>query len=640
MWASRWCFGSVLSLAIVVPAVRADPPGATVRTKLLVPGALRVAPFDSDRYATVPPGFEMSLWARLPGARFIAVAANGDVFVSQPSAGRVMIFRPDPGGGVPASFVYASGLRNPHGLTFDQQNGSTWLCVAESNQVDRYLYVAGDTSAPRAQVIVSNLPDNSTQGYAHPLKSLAVGPDHSLYVGIGSSCNACAEDIAATPERASIWRYKGDGAGGQLFAAGLRNPEGLAFVPGTNSLWAAVNNRDELPYPFHDATGLYGKLVRTYVDDHPPEPFTAVRAGGNYGWPFCNSNPDTPSGINNMPLDADQDNNSDNHVNCSAMDRASKGIQAHSAPLGLTFLQGSTFAAPWREGAVIAYHGSWDRSTPTGYKVVWFPWDPLKQAPGAESDLVTGFEGWGRPVASAVLADGSLLITDDSAGAIYHLRWAPSAVSATNGYPVVAPGSYSAIYGSGLTDRTATAGLPYPATLAGVSLTVTDSAGHAMPASLVYVSPAQINFVLPDGLAEGSAHVVLQSGTGARDLGFAELRSVAPGLFSLNGSGSGAGAVVALDADGHQVGFPVDVSQGPVYISLYGTGIRGAALSDVQVSIGDNSVPVMYAGAQGTFPGLDQVNVRLPVSLAGAGEVSVRLQVGGVSSNSVTIRVH
>jgi uncharacterized protein (TIGR03437 family) len=270
---------------------------------------------------------------------------------------------------------------------------------------------------------------------------------------------------------------------------------------------------------------------------------------------------------------------------------------------------------------------------------VWFPWDTQKQAPGSEADLVTGFYGWGRPVASAILPDGSLLITDDAAGAIYRLRWAPSAVSAANGYPVIAPGSYAAVYGSGLSDRAASAGLPYPATLGGGSLTVTDSAGRALPASLVYVSPSQINFVLPDGLAEGSADVVLQSAAGARDLGYTDLRKVAPGLFSLNGSGSGDGALVALDAAGRQVGFPVDVSQGPVYLSLYGTGIRGAALSDVQVLLGDTAVPAMYAGAQGTFPGLDQVNVNLPASLAGAGEVSVRVLIGGVSSNSVTIRV-
>src|SRR5262249_49722893 len=160
-------------------------------------------------------------------------------------------------------------------------------------------------------------------------------------------------------------RMNPDGSGVQLFASGLRNPEGLAFVPGTNTLWAAVNNRDDIPYPFNDSTGNYRKVITSYVDDHPPDLFTAVRQGGNYGWPFCNSNPYTFAGPDFAPFDNDQDTNGDGHVDCGAMDRVSKDIQAHSAPLGLAFLQGTAFAAPYRSGAVIAYHGSWDRSVPT-----------------------------------------------------------------------------------------------------------------------------------------------------------------------------------------------------------------------------------------------------------------------------------
>src|SRR5436309_84353 len=116
--ARRSGFAVVLALAVWGPAVRADPPGATVRKKLTVPAALKSSPFDSDRFVTLPPGFELSVWARLPGARFLAVAPNGDVFVSQPGAGKVIVFRPDRAGGVPASFVYATGLRKPHGLAF------------------------------------------------------------------------------------------------------------------------------------------------------------------------------------------------------------------------------------------------------------------------------------------------------------------------------------------------------------------------------------------------------------------------------------------------------------------------------------------------------------------------------------------
>ena len=609
------------------PLALADPPGAVLSQTLAVPDSLRSAPFDTEKKLAIPPGFDIALWARLPGARFLAIAPNGDVFVSQPSTGSVVVFRPDPAGGVPASSVYLSGLRQPHGLAFDRQADGIWLYVAESNRVERYLYHSGDLAAPKPQILVDGLPDGAGAGYAHQLKSVALGPDHALYVGIGSSCNACASDTTANPVRASIWHYNADGSGGQLFASGLRNPEGLAFLPGTNALWTAVNSRDELPYPFHDATGQYGTLVRAWIDNHPPDLFTAVRAGGNYGWPFCNSDPDTATGVDNMALDIDVENNGAGQVNCASMDRASKGIAAHSAPLGLTFFQATNFAGPWRQGAAIAYHGSWDRTVPTGYRVAWFPWDSQRQAPGAESDLVTGFYAiGGRPVATAALPDGSLLITDDANGAIYRLHWAPSAVSAASGYPVIAPDSYASVYGAGFPDQISDA----------IALNITDAAGQTAAATLVYVSATQINFLVPAGLKPGTAHLSLRTPAGVKDLGSPEIRAAAPGLFTSDGSEA---AAVALDANGKQLAFPVNVNPGPVYLSLYGTGIRGAASGDITVSVNGEAVPVFYAGAQSTLPGLDQVNVQLPASLSGTGQARVQLSAGGSTANPVTIRI-
>ncbi len=202
-------------------------------------------------------------------------------------------------------------------------------------------------------------------------------------------------------------------------------------MPGTNTLWVAVNNRDNIAYPFHgdfdgDGTDDYGKIIPAYVDNHPPEEFTRVRDGGNYGWPFCNPNPDTPSGYDNMPFDRDVQTNADgSRLDCGAADRINKGIQAHSAPLGLTFLQGTNAPSAYRDGAVIAYRGSWNRRQHTGYKVVHFPWNNVTQFPGAETDLVTGWTNgssyWGRPVDVAVDRDGSLLISDDYSGTIYRL---------------------------------------------------------------------------------------------------------------------------------------------------------------------------------------------------------------------------
>src|SRR5215831_6269540 len=127
-----------LAILASAAALHADPPGALVSQKLVVPPSLRAGPFAQDRFIRLPPGFRLSAWARLSGARFLAIAPNGDVFVSTPASGRIVILRPDNAGGVPAQFVYDSGLRDPQGLAFDAVSGVTWLYVGETNQIDRY----------------------------------------------------------------------------------------------------------------------------------------------------------------------------------------------------------------------------------------------------------------------------------------------------------------------------------------------------------------------------------------------------------------------------------------------------------------------------------------------------------------------
>ena len=612
-------------LAALGPTLMAAPPGATLQQKLIVPAALRNGIFASDHNITLPPGFTLSVWARVPDARFLGLAPNGDVFVSSPDSGRVTLLRPDRNGAVPGQSTWVSGLKQPHGLAFDNVNGTTFLYVAETDQVDRYVYDSAASVAPKADVIIRGLPS----GGNHPLKSIAVAPDHSLYVGLGSSCNACASDTTAAIVRGSVYRFNPDGSGMQLFAQGLRNPEGLAFLPGTGQLWAAVNNRDDIVYPRQDSTGQYGKVVRAFVDDNPPEPVTSVRPGGNYGWPFCNSAQDSSSGLSNMPFDPDYELNRDGHVDCSKMDRMSKGIQAHSAPLGFHFLQGTTFATPYRNGAVIALHGSWDRSQPTGYKVIWLPWNPITNAPGDPIDLVSGFSGFGRPVDTLAIPDGSLLITDDSSGTIYRLEWAPAAVSSASGFGMIAPGSYASLY--------STSPLPVSGDF---SLNVTDGNGRVARAAISYASPNQINFIVPGGLADGTARLSLNSGATATDLGAPEIRSVAPGLFTLSADGNGPAAVVALDDKGQVLSSdPIVLSKGRVFVSLYGTGIRNANSSDVQVLVNDAPVPVLYAGAQPTYPALDQINIELPADLAGSGTVTVVVSINGITSNVAELKI-
>lgn len=418
------------------PGAALPQAGASVRVRVGVPSSMATSPFNTERFLNVPANFAVSVYARVGGARFMAIAPNGDLLVSHPGSGSVKIVRPSTNGGDPTVSNFVTGLRNPHDIVFHSIADKTYVYIAESHQINRYLYTFGATTPGTRQIVVANLPDNSTpelQGsYGHQLKNIALDSNHKLYVSIASTCNVCQSDTVSDPVRAAMYQYNHDGTGRRLFARGLRNAEGLAFIPDTNILWVVVNNRDQIPYPFQndfngDGSNDYGKIMSGYVDNHPVEEFTRVRDGGNYGWPFCNPNQDTASGLNDMPFDLDYDMNRYGEINCGAMDRISKGIQAHSAPLGFSFLQNTNFPIEYRNGAAIAYHGSWNRTQRTGYKVAYFPWNSQTQTPGDQIDLVTGWVNsdgqnvWGRPVDAIVDHAGSLLISDDQAGTIYKL---------------------------------------------------------------------------------------------------------------------------------------------------------------------------------------------------------------------------
>jgi len=417
--------------SVLSPTAQSSSLGALVPNQVQVPSSMRSAPFDVERTLNLPPGFKIAVYARIPGARFMAIAPNGDLLVSQPSMGKVVIVRPNAGGD-PIISDFVTGLKRPHGIVFHTiGTGATYVYISETNQVNRFVYNSGDLSAHDREIVVANLPDSSSPelhgAYGHELKNIALDFNDKLYVSIASTCNACLEDTLSNPIRGAIYQYNADGSNGRLFARGLRNAEGLAMLPGTNELWAVVNNRDQIAYPFQDSTGNYGQVIESYVDNHPPDEFTRVRDGGNYGWPFANPNPDTASGYDDMPFDRDVQFNADGHVDTNSLDRINKGIQAHSAPLGFTFLQNTLFAIAYRFGAVVALHGSWNRSQRTGYKVIYFPWNSTTQLPGTPVDLVTGWLNdanppfWGRPVDVVVDRQGNLLISDDESGTIYKL---------------------------------------------------------------------------------------------------------------------------------------------------------------------------------------------------------------------------
>jgi glucose/arabinose dehydrogenase len=411
---------------------------ASVTRQLDIPDTLSSPPFDAGRTLTVPPGFDIQLWARVTGARFMALAPNGDVLVSVPSDGKIVLLRPDGTdySGVPQAYEYATGLQNPHDMVFHDIAETTYLYVAESNRVTRSVYRTGETVSGERQTVVGDLPDDSTPGlqgnYGHQLKNIALSPDNKLYVSIASTCNACTADTVSDPVRAAIYQYNADGSDLQLFARGLRNAEGLDLIPGTGTLWVTVNNRDEISYPYNDdfdgdGASDQGRIIPAYVDENPAESFTVVRNGGHYGWPTCNPEPNPD--MSNLNLAHDQEvNPNGSSVDCASADRAAKGIQAHSAPLGFSFLHTSNVPSAYRNGAVVALHGCWNcTSLRAGYKVVYFPFDDAGNA-GADVDLVTGFVTdpdagtfWGRPVDAIADGNSGILISDDFAGAIYRL---------------------------------------------------------------------------------------------------------------------------------------------------------------------------------------------------------------------------
>ena len=419
-------------ISLAIPsAVVASPPAASVAATVQVPASMRTSPFHVTRSLTVPPNFSIAVYTRISKPRFLAVMPNGNLLVSQPSTGKILLVRPAAGGD-PLISSFATGLRKPHDIVFHTIGATTYIYVGESHRISRYVYNPASLTAGARQDVVTGLPDASSPelngSYGHELKNLALDANNALYVSIASTCNACTSDTQSNPVRGAIYKYNADGTGGRLFARGIRNAEGLAFGPGTNDLWVAVNNRDNIAYPFNDGSGNYGKVVPSYVDNHPPEEFTRVRDGGDYGWPFCNPNHDSQSGYDNMPFDLDYQFNAAGTVNCAAMDRITKGIQAHSAPLGLTFLHGTNFPSAYRSGAVIGLHGSWNRTVKTGYKVIHFPWDDVSHLPGNQIDLVSGWlsgnSSWGRPVDIAVDAQGGMFISDDQSGTIYRLSYA------------------------------------------------------------------------------------------------------------------------------------------------------------------------------------------------------------------------
>jgi glucose/arabinose dehydrogenase len=231
-------------------------------------------------------------------------------------------------------------------------------------------------------------------GGGHWTRTIVFGADSAMYVSVGSSCNLCVEQSS---DRAAVLRFNEDGSGKRVYASGLRNAVGLAVEPSTGALWAAQTERDQLP-PDHE--------------NLPPEEINILTDGGDYGWPYCYGDRVPNPEFNDA-------------ARCARTIPPAAKLQAHSAPLGLSFLTRATLLPEeYRTDLLVAYHGSWNRDTPTGAKVVRV--HVSGGQPGAVEDLVTGWQRadgsrWGRPVDVVVASDGSVMISDDTGDAIYRL---------------------------------------------------------------------------------------------------------------------------------------------------------------------------------------------------------------------------
>jgi glucose/arabinose dehydrogenase len=419
---------------------RSAPVGQAIATvaassyvPLVVPSGEGGGAFSVSRKLKLPPGWTARVWARVPGARMEAWTPEGGLLVSQPYSGAVTELVPDARGTARARTLL-SGLTMPQGLAFAKVSGHWVLYVGESDEIDRYPWGARGIDGRRS-VIAGHLPDLDPAGDdVHRVKDVAVARDGTVYFNVGSSSNANPDDLTMKPPRAVIEAVQPDGEHLRVIERGVRNGEGLAVAP-DGVVWTAVNNRDNIPYPFHSPYDghkhPFGQVISAYVNNHPPDEVVPVTAGRDLGWPYCNPDQDKKHpgpALANVPFVPDAlTNPGGRRFDCDPLPPIEVGLPAHSAPLGMSFLEGSRIPAPWSGGAVIAAHGSWDREPPQSPAVLWLRWDAAARTLEPAVVLVTGFQyrngsRWGRAVDAVPGPDGALYVSDDLAGAIYRLQ--------------------------------------------------------------------------------------------------------------------------------------------------------------------------------------------------------------------------
>lgn len=343
---------------------------------------------DSLSRINLPEGFEISVFASgIENARSMAVSPAGTVFIGNRGEDKVYALQDTDGDGkADKTHVIASDLKTPNGVAFN--NGS--LYVAEINRLLRYDNIESNlASPPQPTVVYDDYPTDQHHGW----KYIAFGPDGKLYVPVGAPCNICESENEIY---ATITRMNPDGTDREIFARGVRNSVGLTW-DNDGALWFTDNGRD-----------LLG-------DDMPNcELNKATEAGMHFGYPYCHS-----GDIADPEFGA--------KFPCSDFVQPAQKLGAHVAPLGLKFYNGDMFPDEYKGHLFIAEHGSWNRSKKSGYKI------SLVKVENGKAVSYTTFadgwlneeeqEAWGRPVDVLVMADGSLLVSDDKAGVIYRITY-------------------------------------------------------------------------------------------------------------------------------------------------------------------------------------------------------------------------
>ena len=339
----------------------------------------------------VPSGFHVSVYAKdFVNPRWLAVAPDGDVFVTDSGAGKVIVLSdPQKKGAVASRSIFAERLTLPFGIAFHDN----YVYIANTNEIVRFPYDPATSKRLGGPEHVLDLPG---YGYAqHWTRTIVFSPDgKQLFISVGSEHN---EAIEPDPRRAAIFETDPDGRNLNIYASGMRNAVGVAFNPQTGVLWATVNERDNLS------------------DDVPPDFFTHVAKGGFYGWPYSYIG-----------------SHVDNRV-ASRPDLVAKTVvpdlllEAHAAALQFVFYEGQQFPPSYRHGAFITEHGSHNRRTRSGYQVIFIPFQnglPAGEATPFLSGFVpdpSGKNVYGRPVGIAVHPDGSLLVSDDGGSLIWRI---------------------------------------------------------------------------------------------------------------------------------------------------------------------------------------------------------------------------